>query len=171
LEDVSKSDSPILVTGAAGFIGAKTAELLLAEGQSVVGIDNLNDYYDVRLKHYRVNKLLGQAEKPHDQPTLSQSSAGLAKAKSADGQFHFYHLDIENRRSVDALFESHKFGSILNLAARAGVRYSMENPPCLHDHQRERHIKSIGGYAVQRDQKNGFGIHFISIRRAGNAVR
>ena len=128
IEKNNKSDKPILVTGAAGFIGAKTAELLLAEGQSVVGVDNLNDYYDVRLKHYRVNKLLGQAEKPHDPPTLSQSSAGLAKAKSADGQFHFYHLDIENQQSVDALFETHKFGSVLNLAARAGVRYSMENP-------------------------------------------
>ena len=125
---MSESDSPILVTGAAGFIGAKTAELLLAEGHTVVGVDNLNDYYDVRLKHHRVNTLLGQAENLVTPPNFAETSIGLAKANSADGRFHFYHLDIENQQSVDALFESHKFGSVLNLAARAGVRYSMENP-------------------------------------------
>ena len=125
---MSEPDSPILVTGAAGFIGAKTTELLLAEGQTVVGIDNLNDYYDVRLKHYRVNTLLGQAEKLHTSPTLSENSVGLAKVDSADGRFHFYHLDIENQQSVDALFEAHEFASVLNLAARTGVWQSMENP-------------------------------------------
>ena len=125
---MSESDSPILVTGAAGFIGAKTAELLIAEGHTVVGVDNLNDYYDVRLKHHRVNTLLGQAENLVTPPNFAETSIGLAKANSADGRFHFYHLDIENQQSVDALFESHKFGSVLNLAARAGVRYSMENP-------------------------------------------
>ena len=123
-----KSQATILVTGAAGFIGAKTVELLLAEGHTVVGIDNLNDYYDVRLKNYRANTLLGQAETPTAPPNLGETSNGLAKAKSADGRFHFYHLDIENQQSVDALFEAHKFASVLNLAARAGVRYSMENP-------------------------------------------
>ena len=125
---MSESGSPILVTGAAGFIGAKTVELLLAKGHAVVGIDNLNDYYDVRLKNYRANTLLGQAENPRTPPTLTENSAGLAKAESADGQFHFYHLDIENQQSVDALFEAHEFASILNLAARAGVWHSMENP-------------------------------------------
>ena len=127
---MSEPGSPILVTGAAGFIGAKTAEFLLAEGRIVVGVDNLNDYYDVRLKNYRVNTLLGQAENPvaPHTPTLTETSTGLAKAESADGRFHFYHLDIENQQSVDALFEAHEFASVLNLAARAGVRYSMENP-------------------------------------------
>ncbi len=125
---MSEAGSPILVTGAAGFIGAKTVELLLADGQSVVGIDNLNDYYDVRLKNYRANTLLGQAETPTAPPNLAKTSTGLAKAESADGRFHFYHLDIENQQSVDALFEAHKFASVLNLAARAGVWHSMENP-------------------------------------------
>ena len=125
---MSNTDRPILVTGAAGFIGSKVAELLLAEGHTVVGVDNLNDYYDVRLKNHRANTLLGQAENPRTPPTLTENSAGLAKAESADGQFHFYHLDIENQQSVDALFEAHEFASILNLAARAGVWHSMENP-------------------------------------------
>ena len=124
----NKSQAPILVTGAAGFIGAKTVELLLADGHTVVGIDNLNDYYDVRLKNYRTNTLLGQAETPAAPPNLAKTSTGLAKAESADGRFHFYHLDIENQQSVDALFEAHKFVSVLNLAARAGVWHSMENP-------------------------------------------
>ena len=125
---MSNTDRPILVTGAAGFIGSKVAELLLAEGHTVVGVDNLNDYYDVRLKNHRANTLLGQTENPRIPPTLTENSAGLAKAESADGQFHFYYLDIENQQSVDALFEAHKFGSVLNLAARAGVWHSMENP-------------------------------------------
>ena len=116
-----KSQATILVTGAAGFIGAKTVELLLAEGHTVVGIDNLNDYYDVRLKHHRVNTLLGQADDLTAPPRL-------AEAKSVDGRFHFHQLDIEDRPSVDALFDAHNFASVLNLAARAGVRYSMENP-------------------------------------------
>ena len=125
---MSNTDRPILVTGAAGFIGSKVTELLLAEGHTVVGVDNLNDYYDVRLKNHRANTLLGQSENPCTPPTHTENSAGLTKAESADGRFHFYHLDIENQQSVDALFEAHKFGSILNLAARAGVWHSMENP-------------------------------------------
>ena len=125
---MSNTDRPILVTGVAGFIGSKVAELLLAEGHTVVGVDNLNDYYDVRLKNYRANTLLGQAETPLASPNLVDTSTGLAKVNSADGRFHFYHLDIENQQSVDALFEAHEFASVLNLAARAGVWHSMENP-------------------------------------------
>ena len=125
---MSESGSPILVTGAAGFIGAKTAELLLTEGLTVVVVDNLNDYYDVCLKNYRTNSLLGQVETSTAQPNLAKTSTDLEKAASADGRFHFYHLDIENKQSVDALFEAHKFASVLNLAARACVWHSMENP-------------------------------------------
>ena len=128
MEAVSEPGSPVLVTGAAGFIGAKTTELLLAEGQTVVGVDNLNDYYDVRLKNHRANNLLGQAEISTTSPNFAETSTGLYKAEPVNGRFHFYHLDIENQQSVDALFEAHKFGSILNLAARAGVWHSMENP-------------------------------------------
>ena len=93
----------VLLTGAAGFIGFQTAKILLQEGYFVVGVDNLNDYYDVRLKEYRL-KLI------------------------SDPNFVFKKIDIENKSELEKLFEEYKFDSVINLAARAGVRYSMENP-------------------------------------------
>ena len=96
--------SSYLVTGAAGFIGSKVAEMLLADGHTVVGVDNMNDYYDVRLKEYRLSELRKQ---PH---------------------FVFHKVDIEDLAALDRIFAEHKFVAVLNLAARAGVRYSMENP-------------------------------------------
>ena len=120
-----ETNSPVLVTGAAGFIGAKVVEFLLESGQSVVGVDNLNDYYDVRLKNYRINSLLGQAE-PHQRVALSKDSERLPKADLSNESLSFYQVDIEDKESVDTLFDRHKFKSVLNLAARAGVRYSME---------------------------------------------
>ena len=93
-----------LVTGAAGFIASKTAEFLLKDGHEVVGIDNLNDYYDVRLKEHRLETL-----KPHK-------------------SFNFQKIDIEDRSALAKLFKDNKFDGVLNLAARAGVRYSMEHP-------------------------------------------
>jgi nucleoside-diphosphate-sugar epimerase len=94
----------VLVTGAAGFIGARTCELLLDQGAAVVGIDNLNDYYDPRLKERRLEGLKGR-----------------------EG-FRFHPIDIEQADAVERLFTGHPFAAVLNLAARAGVRYSMENP-------------------------------------------
>ncbi len=94
----------ILLTGAAGFIGHKTAQILLEEGHSVIGVDNLNDYYDKRLKDFR-----------------AQSLEKFEK-------FKFLNLDIENLNTLREVFKSHKIDKVLNLAARAGVRYSMENP-------------------------------------------
>ena len=97
-----------LLTGVAGFIAARTAELLLGEGHQVVGIDNLNDYYDVRLKLWRVDRL---------------------EWHENSGQFAFRHLDVENLAELENLFrECGPFEAVLHLAARAGVRYSMENP-------------------------------------------
>lgn len=92
-----------LVTGAAGFIGARTSELLIKDGHTVVGIDNLNDAYDPRMKEYRLNRL-----------------------QSMDG-FTFRKLDISDRSIIDE-FKNQKFEGVINLAARAGVRASVDNP-------------------------------------------
>jgi UDP-glucuronate 4-epimerase len=93
----------ILLTGSAGFIGSKTAELL-AKTHNVVGIDNLNDYYDVCLKKHRLNRL----EKIPN--------------------FTFHRMDIENREDLKRLFAKYKFRAVVNLAARAGVPYSLVDP-------------------------------------------
>ncbi|MEM9588693.1 MAG: GDP-mannose 4,6-dehydratase [Planctomycetota bacterium] len=92
-----------LVTGTAGFIGAQVADVLIRQGYQVVGIDNRNDYYDVRLKDHRTERLV---------------ASGM----------QFVEGDIEDAGFLDALFDQHSFAAVLNLAARAGVRYSMENP-------------------------------------------
>ena len=92
-----------LITGAAGFIGARTSEILLEQGHAVTGIDNLNDAYDPRMKEYRLARL--------------QASKG----------FTFHRADISHK-DVLALFEGQKFDGVINLAARAGVRLSVENP-------------------------------------------
>ena len=94
----------ILVTGAAGFIGSKVAEYLLESGYLVIGIDNLNNYYDVNLKLFRVNK--------------------LKKYKN----FIFYEGDIEDKKFLEEIFKKYKIDAVVNEAARAGVRASIENP-------------------------------------------
>lgn len=92
-----------LVTGAAGFIGARTAEFLIRDGHTVVGIDNINDAYDPRMKEYRLQKM--------------QAMPG----------FTFHKLDISDKSIIEQ-FKNEKFDGVINLAARAGVRYSVENP-------------------------------------------
>ncbi|MDQ2691536.1 MAG: GDP-mannose 4,6-dehydratase [Chloroflexota bacterium] len=92
-----------LVTGVAGFIGARTAEMLIKDGHTVIGIDNMNDAYDPRMKEYRLSRL--------------QSMPG----------FTFHQLDI-SRKSVIDPFKNEKLDGVINLAARAGVRYSVEDP-------------------------------------------
>ncbi|HBE04299.1 MAG: nucleotide sugar epimerase [Spirochaetes bacterium GWF1_41_5] len=94
----------ILLTGAAGFIASFTAQKLLADGYEVTGIDNMNDYYDVRLKKYRLKKL-----------------------RAIPG-FSFIKTDIEKLPVLEKLFSKNKFTAVINLAARAGVRASMNNP-------------------------------------------
>lgn len=94
----------ILVTGAAGFIGYHLSDRLLNDGHQVIGIDNLNNYYDVTLKESRL-KLLVDRE-----------------------QFTFYKLDLADRKAIDLLFALYDFEIVINLAAQAGVRYSLTNP-------------------------------------------
>ncbi|MDH0363109.1 NAD-dependent epimerase [Comamonas aquatica] len=93
-----------LITGAAGFIGMHTAKRLLEAGEQVVGIDNLNDYYDPALKHYRLSQL------------------------SSYRNFRFIKMDIADRAAMATLFAQEKFTHVIHLAAQAGVRYSIENP-------------------------------------------
>ena len=94
----------ILVTGAAGFIGMHTALVLLARGDEVVGIDNLNDYYDPQIKRDRLARL------------------------SAFPNFRFIEMDIADRPGVERVFAAERFDKVVNLAAQAGVRYSIQNP-------------------------------------------
>jgi len=94
----------LLVTGAAGFIGYALADRLCQRGEDVVGIDNLNNYYDVGLKQARLAQL-----KAHD-------------------NFHFVEMDLADSNAMDGLFKQHDFERVLNMAAQAGVRYSLENP-------------------------------------------
>jgi len=99
----------VLVTGAAGFIGAHVAIKLLQRGDQVFGIDNLNDYYDVSLKEARLQHIGDQA-------------AGRG------GEFHFQRLDVADRKGMESLFAREGFDRVVHLAAQAGVRYSLENP-------------------------------------------
>jgi UDP-glucuronate 4-epimerase len=94
----------VLVTGAAGFIGFHLCKRLVEQGIHVVGIDNMNDYYDVRLKQARLDQIL-----PHR-------------------EFAFQKIDISDKEAMDRLFKSNQFDVVVNLAAQAGVRYSLENP-------------------------------------------
>ena len=94
----------VLVTGCAGFIGARVMEMLLEEGYEVVGVDNLNNYYDIQLKLWRLDNL-----KKYD-------------------NFKFYKYDIENYEGLKSVFKLNCPEAVINLAARTGVRYSLENP-------------------------------------------
>ena len=98
------NNNKILVTGAAGFIGFHLCKRLLERGEKVVGLDNLNDYYDVNLKLSRLKQLTGERN------------------------FNPVKLDLDDRDGIAGLFRDEKFGMVINLAAQAGVRYSLINP-------------------------------------------
>ncbi|WOX04835.1 NAD-dependent epimerase [Microbulbifer pacificus] len=110
-----------LVTGAAGFIGMHTAKRLLEDGHEVVGLDNLNDYYDVRLKDYRLTQLA-----PYD-------------------KFRFVKMDLADRDGIAALFKQEQFQRVIHLAAQAGVRYSLENPMAYVDSNLVGHMTILEG--------------------------
>jgi UDP-glucuronate 4-epimerase len=111
----------LLLTGCAGFIGYHLAERLLTAGEPVVGLDNLNDYYDPALKLARLERL---QKHPH---------------------FTFVKLDLADRSGVKALFERHRFEVVVHLAAQAGVRYSLQNPHAYADSNLEGFVNILEG--------------------------
>src|SRR5690606_30657109 len=110
----------VLITGAAGFIGFYTVQKLLSEGYSVVGLDNINDYYDVNLKYARL-KQLGFNR-------IDSEAWNNETVSSINENCLFVRLNIEDKENLPKIFERHNFDVVINLAAQAGVRYSIENP-------------------------------------------
>lgn len=109
----------ILVTGTAGFIGYHLARKLLNRGDEVVGLDNINDYYDVNLKYARLNELGILKEEIIENELISSKTYPKHK---------FVKMDLSDTENIYKLFETEKFDTVCNLAAQAGVRYSLENP-------------------------------------------
>ena len=108
----------ILVTGTAGFIGFHLCKKLLERGDTVVGLDNINDYYDVNLKYARLKELGIEKENIIDNILI----------QSSNPKHKFIKTDLINHNEIDKLFKIEKFDAVCNLAAQAGVRYSIENP-------------------------------------------
>ncbi|WP_435274802.1 NAD-dependent epimerase [Psychrobium sp. nBUS_13] len=119
-----------LVTGAAGFIGFHVSKRLCEAGHDVVGIDNLNDYYDVNLKLARLSEL--------EQFTIENRN-------EKQGCFNFIKLNLIDRKNVAKLFEIEKFNRVIHLAAQAGVRYSIENPMAYADSNLIGHLAILEG--------------------------
>ncbi|MDH7913948.1 NAD-dependent epimerase [Winogradskyella sp. SYSU M77433] len=109
----------VLVTGAAGFIGFFVSKILINKGHQVVGLDNINDYYDVNLKFSRLKELGIEKECASEFNKVCKSSSSF---------FSFVRMNLEDRENLPELFKNEKFDIVCNLAAQAGVRYSLENP-------------------------------------------
>ena len=108
----------ILITGTAGFIGFHLAERLLQDGHSIVGLDQVNDYYDVQLKKDRLAYSGISAEKVPAQGVVSNKYPN----------YIFYQVSLEDKSAIYSIFEKEQPDAVCNIAAQAGVRYSLENP-------------------------------------------
>ena len=116
----------IFVTGAAGFIGFHLCEKLIKQGFDVIGLDNINDYYSVDLKYARLREL--GIERNNAKEFLKKSSSSIYGDK-----LNFVRMNLEDYENLPKLFENEKFAMVCNLAAQAGVRYSIENPQAYID--------------------------------------
>ena len=114
----------ILVTGTAGFIGSRLAQCLIERGDEVVGLDSINDYYDIRVKHGRLSRT-GIDVNDLEYGKLIQSSMHT--------NYKFVQMNLEDKENIDKLFAQEKFDNVCNLAAQAGVRYSLINPQAYVD--------------------------------------
>lgn len=135
--NVSLEGKTVLVTGAAGFIGANLMQVIAKQGVIVIGVDNLNDYYDIRLKYYRLTTLgfnsgtaLAEEESVSDGfgRSVALFKEGLGYNSTKYPQCFFWKVDLANKAQVDELFVKYKVDIVVNLAAQAGVRYSITNP-------------------------------------------
>ncbi|MCF6309088.1 MAG: NAD-dependent epimerase [Sulfurimonas sp.] len=118
----------ILVTGTAGFIGFHLAKKLLERGDEVVGLDNINDYYDVNLKYARLNELGIRHSEPHHRHSELDSESNTLIQSTKYPKHKFIKANLEDQEVINTLFKTQKFDAVCNLAAQAGVRYSLENP-------------------------------------------
>ncbi len=114
----------ILITGTAGFIGFHLANKLIARGYDVVGLDSINDYYDINLKYSRL-----------DYAGIDRKKIGynLLIESSLNKNYKFIQLKLEDKENLDSLFKAEKFDAVCNIAAQAGVRYSLKNPTAYID--------------------------------------
>ena len=119
----------ILVTGTAGFIGSHLAKKLIERGDEVIGLDNINNYYDIRVKYGRLERA-GIIESLEEGETLEYNKL-LTSNKNSN--YKFIKLNLEDKQNLDKLFETEQFDAVCNLAAQAGVRYSLTNPMAYMD--------------------------------------